>query len=54
MQDIKEARAMFKRMFYSAIGHRPELYAEPVHIQMLEQGVEWTIGSNDRTYRTKK
>ncbi len=27
------------RMFYSAIGHRPERYADPVYVQMLEQAV---------------
>ena len=29
------------RMFYSAIGHRPERYADPVYVQMLEQAVGW-------------
>jgi type 1 glutamine amidotransferase len=32
------------RMFYSAIGHRPELYAEPVYVRMLEQGMRWSAG----------
>ncbi|MDB5724531.1 MAG: hypothetical protein JWQ16_1285 [Novosphingobium sp.] len=29
------------RMFYSAIGHLPERYADPVYVQMLEQAVSW-------------
>lgn len=29
------------RMFYSAIGHLPERYADPVYVQMLEQAVAW-------------
>ena len=29
------------RMFYSAIGHRPERYSDPVYVQMLEQAVAW-------------
>jgi type 1 glutamine amidotransferase len=32
------------RMFYSAIGHRPELYSDAIYIQMLEQAVDWTAG----------
>lgn len=30
------------RMFYSAIGHRPERYADAVYVQMLEQGIAWS------------
>lgn len=29
------------RMFYSAIGHKPETYAEPLHLAVLEHAVEW-------------
>jgi type 1 glutamine amidotransferase len=29
------------RMFYSAIGHRPERYADAVYVQMLEQAVAY-------------
>lgn len=33
------------RSFYSAIGHRPESYAVPSHVRLLEQAVEWAAGS---------
>ena len=33
------------RMFYSAIGHRPEMYTEPVYVRMLEQGIGWATGA---------
>jgi hypothetical protein len=29
------------RMFYSAIGHRPERYADATYVKMLEQAVDW-------------
>ena len=29
------------RSFYSAIGHRPERYADAIYVQMLEQAVAW-------------
>ena len=29
------------RMFYSAIGHRPERYGDAIYVQMLEQAVGW-------------
>ncbi len=29
------------RSFYSAIGHRPETYADATHVRLLEQAVEW-------------
>ncbi|HEY0957291.1 MAG TPA: ThuA domain-containing protein [Roseateles sp.] len=32
------------RSFYSAIGHRPEAYAVPQHLQLLEQAVTWAAG----------
>jgi len=33
------------RMFYSAIGHRPETYAEPNYVTMLESAVAWAAES---------
>lgn len=32
------------RSFYSAIGHRPESYVEPHHIQLLENAILWAVG----------
>jgi type 1 glutamine amidotransferase len=32
------------RAFYTAIGHRPENYAEPHALQLLEDGVAWAAG----------
>lgn len=29
------------RMFYSAIGHRPETYSQPQHVALLENAVDW-------------
>jgi len=29
------------RMFYSAIGHRPETYVEPNHVTLLESAITW-------------
>jgi type 1 glutamine amidotransferase len=29
------------RMFYSAIGHRPETYVQPQHVTLLEDAVTW-------------
>ncbi|UVO55972.1 ThuA domain-containing protein [Sphingomonas sp. SUN039] len=34
------------RMFYSAIGHRPERYGDPIYVQMLEKAVAWA-GTRD-------
>jgi len=36
------------RMFYSAIGHRPEGYSEPHYVTMLENAVEWAAISGKR------
>ena len=33
------------RMFYSAIGHRPETYSEPHYIAMLEAAIDWAAVS---------
>lgn len=30
------------RMFYSAIGHRPETYSEPNHVALLDSALDWT------------
>lgn len=32
------------RVFYSALGHRPESYAEPHHQLLLERAVRWAAG----------
>ena len=32
------------RSFYSAIGHRPELYRDPSNVRLIEQGIAWVIG----------
>lgn len=32
------------RVFYTAIGHRPENYSEPHSATLLEQGIEWALG----------
>ncbi|WP_457424219.1 ThuA domain-containing protein [Roseateles sp. P5_E7] len=32
------------RSFYSALGHRPEAYADPLHLRLLEQATEWAAG----------
>ena len=31
------------RMFYSAIGHRPETYSQPQHVTLLENAVDWAV-----------
>ncbi|HEX7856830.1 MAG TPA: ThuA domain-containing protein [Sphingobium sp.] len=33
------------RMFYSAIGHRPETYIEPHYVAMLEAAIDWAAVS---------
>ena len=35
------------RVFYSAIGHRPESYSEPHHVALLEQAVVWAAGMGE-------
>jgi hypothetical protein len=32
------------RSFYSAIGHRPEIYSDQGHVKLLEQGIAWAAG----------
>lgn len=34
------------RSFYSAIGHRPEIYDDKMHMQMLSQAVMWASDKN--------
>lgn len=31
------------RMFYSAIGHRPETYSQPQYVTLLESAIEWAV-----------
>jgi type 1 glutamine amidotransferase len=33
------------RMFYSAIGHRPETYVQPQHVALLENAITWVATS---------
>ena len=35
------------RSFYSAIGHLPETYSQPHHLQLLENGILWALGSGE-------
>jgi uncharacterized protein len=42
------------RMFYSAIGHRPERYSDAVYVQMLEQAVGWAAGKSGEDCRAAK
>jgi uncharacterized protein len=39
------------RMFYSAIGHRPETYSHPQHVALLEEAIAWA-GARQRSCRT--
>jgi uncharacterized protein len=34
------------RVFYSAIGHRPENYTQPQHVALLENALGWATGAN--------
>ena len=36
------------RMFYSAIGHRPEMYSEAIYRRMLTNAVEWAAARKGR------
>jgi type 1 glutamine amidotransferase len=42
------------RMFYSAIGHRPERYSDAVYVQMLEQAIGWAAGSGGGACQSAK
>lgn len=35
------------RMFYSAIGHRPESYSDPRYVAMLEDAIAWAAAKGD-------
>jgi type 1 glutamine amidotransferase len=39
------------RSFYSAIGHRPESYAEPHHVELLERAIAWAAGLGETQCR---
>jgi type 1 glutamine amidotransferase len=32
------------RSFYSALGHKGEYYAEPLHVELLEGAIAWAAG----------
>lgn len=32
------------RSFYSAIGHRPDIYSDPNNVRLIEQGIAWAMG----------
>jgi len=36
------------RSFYSAIGHRPEVYSDTRHLQLLTDGILWAAGGGER------
>lgn len=37
------------RAFYSAIGHRPEVYSDPRHMKLLEQAILWAANKGGTT-----
>lgn len=41
------------RSFYSAIGHRPETYADPKHLELLKQAVGWAAQQSSRPCKAK-
>jgi type 1 glutamine amidotransferase len=36
------------RAFYTALGHTPESYGEPLFMQMLERGIDWAASDRHR------
>jgi type 1 glutamine amidotransferase len=40
------------RSFYTAIGHRPENYAEPNNLKLLENGIAWAMGQGQTGCRS--
>lgn len=42
------------RMFYSAIGHRPETYAQAHHVTMLESAIDWAAVSGKNACPARK
>lgn len=39
------------RSFYSALGHRPEIYVEPIYETLLERAVSWAAGAGETQCR---
>ncbi len=39
------------RAFYSAIGHRPQVYSDPQYARLLEQAILWAANRGDTTCR---
>jgi type 1 glutamine amidotransferase len=37
------------RAFFSAMGHKPEAYAEPAYRQLLKGALEWAAGKGGET-----
>lgn len=42
------------RMFYSAIGHRPETYSQPQNVAMLEAAIGWTASATRQCTQPSK
>ena len=42
------------RSFYSAIGHRPEVYTDPKNMKLLEQGITWAAGGGHTVCKNGK
>jgi type 1 glutamine amidotransferase len=36
------------RVFYSALGHKAETYAEPLHLQMIDGALSWAVEARQR------
>ncbi len=36
------------RVFYSALGHKAETYAEPLHLQMIDGAIGWAADARSR------
>jgi type 1 glutamine amidotransferase len=36
------------RMFYSAIGHRPEAYSQPEYVALLEEAMTWAADQKSK------
>lgn len=41
------------RIFYSAIGHRPEIYSDPRYVRMLENAIDWAATGRGPACRGK-
>lgn len=42
------------RSFYSAIGHRPEVYSDPRHLRLLADAIRWAAGKGETLCRAGK